>query len=65
MPGANHIWQVPISVGGAAFAWQSSLVIAMLGIGGTLILVFLLIEWRFAPLPIMPCKLVVFLPFLS
>ena len=37
----------------------------MLAIGGILILVFILIEWRFASLPIMPCKSVFSPQFLA
>ena len=45
-------------MGGAAFAWNSPLVVAMLAVGGTMIAIFLLVEWRFARLPIMPSKLI-------
>ena len=46
--------QIPISQGGAAFAWNSPLVLVMLSLGAAMILIFLLVEWRFAKLPIMP-----------
>ncbi|KAL9120485.1 MAG: hypothetical protein Q9187_002957 [Circinaria calcarea] len=48
---------VPISEGGARFAWDSALVIAMLTVGVALVLLFVVIEWRLASLPIMPQRL--------
>ena len=48
--------QIPISEGGATFAWNSPLVMVMLSVGGAMILLFLLVEWRFARLPIMPSE---------
>ena len=50
----NRCCQIPISEGGAAFAWNSPLVVVMLAVGAAMILIFLLVEWRFARLPIMP-----------
>ena len=50
----NGCCQIPISEGGAAFAWSSPLVVVMLAVGGAMILIFLVVEWRFARLPIMP-----------
>ncbi|KUL87128.1 hypothetical protein ZTR_05603 [Talaromyces verruculosus] len=47
---------IPISQGGSTYAWNSALVIAMLAIGGLLILTFVLVEWKFAKLPMMPSK---------
>ena len=52
--------QIPISEGGAAFAWNSPLVVVMLSVGGAMILLFLLVEWHFASLPIMPRESMVF-----
>ncbi|KAL1876600.1 hypothetical protein Plec18167_005007 [Paecilomyces lecythidis] len=45
---------IPLSEGGSLYAWRSPLVIAMLTIGGVLLIVFVLIEWKVAKLPIMP-----------
>ena len=50
----NRCCQIPISEGGAAVAWNSPLVVVMLVAGGAMILTFILVEWRFARLPIMP-----------
>lgn len=48
---------IPISEGGSAYAWDSALVIAMLTIGGLLIISFVVVEWKFAKLPMMPIRL--------
>ncbi|GAM36909.1 efflux pump antibiotic resistance protein [Talaromyces pinophilus] len=48
---------IPISQGGSTYAWNSVLVIAMLAIGGLLILTFVLVEWKIAKLPMMPIRL--------
>ena len=45
---------IPISGGGSYFAWNSPLVISMLIIGALTFVLFVLIEWRFAKLPMMP-----------
>lgn len=47
---------IPVSGGGSYFAWNSSLSISMLVIGGCCMLAFLFIEKRVALLPMMPCK---------
>ena len=47
---------VPIAGGGSTFAWNSTLVIAMLIIGCLCAVAFVVVEWRFASLPIMPRK---------
>ncbi|KAI0024665.1 putative MFS transporter [Xylariomycetidae sp. FL0641] len=47
---------VPISGGGAYFAWDSPLVISMLAIGGTALVAFVFVEWKFARLPMMPLQ---------
>lgn len=47
---------IPVSGGGSYFAWASPMVISMLAIGGCCVLAFLLIEYRVALLPMMPCK---------
>lgn len=46
--------QIPLSGGGATYSWSSVLVIAMLTIGCVLAVVFVLYEWKLAPVPIMP-----------
>jgi Fungal trichothecene efflux pump (TRI12) len=48
---------VPISGGGSSFPWSSPLVISMLSIGGVAFILFLFIEWKVAPLPIVPLRL--------
>ncbi|KAI9698868.1 MAG: hypothetical protein M1820_007375 [Bogoriella megaspora] len=48
---------VPISGGGAYFAWDSALVIGMLTSGVVMTFVFIIVEWRFARLPMMPVYL--------
>ncbi|KAJ4215760.1 hypothetical protein NW759_009620 [Fusarium solani] len=45
---------IPISGGGAYFDWNSPMVISMLTIGCLSCLLFLLIEWKIAKLPMMP-----------
>ncbi|KAJ5202112.1 MFS transporter [Penicillium cinerascens] len=45
---------IPISGGGAYFAWGSPLVISMLAIGTASLILFVLVEWRFAKIPMMP-----------
>jgi MFS family permease len=47
---------IPISGGGAYFEWNSPLVISMLVIGGVSFIIFGLVEWKIAKLPMMPCK---------
>lgn len=48
---------IPISGGGTYYEWNSPMVIAMLVIGALALPLFLLIEWKLAKLPMMPCKL--------
>lgn len=48
---------IPISGGGSYFEWNSPLVITMLVIGGISFILFGLVEWKIAKLPMMPCKL--------
>ncbi|KAF2762778.1 MFS general substrate transporter [Pseudovirgaria hyperparasitica] len=48
---------IPISGGGSYFAWDSPMVISMLTIGGLSLIAFVLIEWKFAKLPMMPLSL--------
>ena len=47
---------IPVSGGGATYAWDSPLVISMFVIGGLLYIAFVVYEWRFARLPIMPIE---------
>lgn len=47
---------VPISGGGLYFAWASPMVVSMLVIGILALGVFLVVESKFAKLPMMPCK---------
>ncbi|KAB2579523.1 putative mfs protein [Lasiodiplodia theobromae] len=48
---------IPISGGGSYFEWDSPMVIAMLTVGGVLGLAFIFVEWKVAPLPMMPLSL--------
>jgi hypothetical protein len=45
-----------MSIGGAYFDWDSPMVISMLAIGGLSLILFLIVEWRVANLPMMPGK---------
>ncbi|KAK1846242.1 major facilitator superfamily transporter [Colletotrichum chrysophilum] len=45
---------IPISGGGAYFPWNSAMVISMLTIGGLALVSFVVVEWKFAKLPMMP-----------
>lgn len=47
---------IPLSKGGSTFAWNSSIVISMLTVGAVALVLFVAVEWKFAALPIMPCK---------
>lgn len=47
---------IPISGGGTYFRWESPMVIAMLAVGGTCMLAFLVVEYSVALLPMMPRK---------
>jgi hypothetical protein len=51
--------QVPISGGGSAFAWNSSTVIALLVVGGAMLVGFLCAQWKLSRLPILPRELAV------
>lgn len=48
---------IPISGGGAYFAWNSPMIIVMLSVGGVSSLLFLLVEWKAARLPLIPRKI--------
>ncbi|KAF0320325.1 major facilitator superfamily transporter, partial [Colletotrichum asianum] len=45
---------IPISGGGAYFPWNSAMVISMLTIGALALVSFIVVEWKFAKLPMMP-----------
>ena len=47
---------IPISGGGSYFSWDSPTVIAFLAIGSFFLLLFIVIEWKVAKLPMMPSK---------
>ncbi|KAI1326031.1 putative MFS transporter [Xylariaceae sp. FL0255] len=47
---------IPISGGGAYFPWNSPMVISMLVIGFVSLVLFVLWEWKFAKLPMMPVQ---------
>ena len=48
---------VPLSGGGSYFEWTSPMVISMFAVGGLSLLVFLLVEWKVASLPMMPLSM--------
>ncbi|KAI1334940.1 putative efflux pump antibiotic resistance protein [Xylariaceae sp. FL0016] len=48
---------IPISQGGSALPWDSPIVITMLVLGAVFLVVFVLLEWRFVSLPIVPMRL--------
>lgn len=56
---------VPISGGGSTFEWNSPVVIGLLVAGGVCGLLFILVEWRVARLPILPRKSVAYSILLS
>ncbi|PWY76000.1 putative MFS transporter [Aspergillus sclerotioniger CBS 115572] len=45
---------IPVSGGGDYFAWDSALVISMLAVGGLMLVLFIVIEWKVAVLPMLP-----------
>lgn len=47
---------IPLSGGGSYFAWDSTLVISMLAIGGAAAIAFVLVEWKVSKLPMVPSK---------
>ncbi|QRV95388.1 major facilitator superfamily transporter [Ceratobasidium sp. AG-Ba] len=55
--GAVVLVLVPLSGGGVYYSWNSALVITLLTIGSALTVVFILVEWRIAELPILPLYL--------
>jgi len=48
---------IPISGGGTYFPWDSPMVISMLVLGSISMMVFVLVEWKFAVMPMMPLHL--------
>ena len=48
---------LPISGGGSTYPWNSPIIIAMFIVGGGLFFVFLLVEWKFAKLPMIPLRI--------
>jgi MFS family permease len=49
---------IPLSSGGVQYAWDSAIVITMLVIGVATAVLFILYEWKIAPMPILPVHLV-------
>ncbi|KKY17688.1 putative mfs multidrug transporter [Phaeomoniella chlamydospora] len=54
---ATMLLLIPLSGGGSYFAWGSSMVISMMVLGGICLVIFMIIEWKFATLPMMPLHL--------
>jgi hypothetical protein len=48
---------IPLSGGGVTYAWSSTFFISATVVGVVLMVLFVLYEWKFAPLPIMPLRL--------
>jgi EmrB/QacA subfamily drug resistance transporter len=48
---------IAISDGGHGTPWNSAETISMLAIGGVCIIIFVIIEWKFAKLPMMPLEM--------
>lgn len=48
---------IPVSGGGTYFEWSSPMVISMLTLGGICLVAFLIVEWKFAVMPMMPLNL--------
>lgn len=48
---------IPITGGGSTYPWNSTIVIAMFVVGGVLFFVFLLVEAKFATLPMVPLRI--------
>jgi MFS family permease len=53
---------IPISGGGIYFEWDSPMVISMLTLGSISMLVFIVVEWKFAIMPMVPLRLFRSLP---
>ncbi|TVY85316.1 putative transporter [Lachnellula suecica] len=48
---------IPISGGGTYFEWSSPMVISMITLGGISMVLFILVEWKIAAMPMMPLHL--------
>jgi predicted MFS family arabinose efflux permease len=48
---------IPISGGGTYFDWDSPMVISMLTLGSICMILFILVEWKWAVMPMMPLRL--------
>ncbi|KUJ23010.1 MFS multidrug transporter-like protein [Mollisia scopiformis] len=48
---------IPVSGGGTYFDWNSPMVISMLILGGICMVLFVVVEWKFAVMPMMPLPL--------
>jgi len=48
---------IPISGGGVYFEWDSPMVISMVALGGISMVVFIIVEWKIAAMPMMPLHL--------
>lgn len=48
---------IPVSGGGSYFEWSSPMVISMLSIGGVSAVLFIIVEWKVAVMPMMPLRL--------
>ncbi|KAE8342655.1 hypothetical protein BDV24DRAFT_173662 [Aspergillus arachidicola] len=48
---------IPVSQGGSAIPWNSPIIIAMLALGAALFGLFLIGEWRWVKLPLLPMRL--------
>ncbi|KAK6877811.1 Citrate exporter 1 [Candida tropicalis] len=48
---------IPLNGGGSTYPWDSKIVIIMFTLGGSLMILFLVIEWKFAKLPMIPLRL--------
>nr|QFR37066.1 MFS transporter [Cyberlindnera americana] len=48
---------IPTNGGGLQYAWNSPRVISMFSIGGVLLVIFLIVEIKYAKLPVMPMRL--------
>lgn len=53
---------IPISGGGIYFEWGSPMVVSMLILGSVSMVVFIVIEWKFATMPMVPLRLFCSLP---
>lgn len=48
---------VALSSGGNVYAWNSATVIALISVGGSFLVFFLLVEWKVSLLPVFPLRL--------